>query len=154
MRFLFCWQIAHPLMYCSIQAHPPSQQKWSRTFLMVSSHPGCAANPSWYACMMRRWASSSGGTIVFQFSSNHRPWLLTHRCCPRLASNHGWYYRCVSASTPSINVGSFVSATLRNALLGRSDSCRSPCSHSLLHGRDSASARVLFFPATWRILKL
>src|SRR6266851_5641066 len=29
MRFLFCWQIAHPLTYCSIQVHPPGQQKRS-----------------------------------------------------------------------------------------------------------------------------
>src|SRR5216683_8248681 len=45
VRFLFCWQIAHPLTYCSTQARPPGQQKRLRTFLAVSSRPGWAASP-------------------------------------------------------------------------------------------------------------
>src|SRR5216683_5376274 len=125
MRFLFCRQIAHPLTYCLIQAHPPGQQKRSRTFLAVLSHPGCAASPLWYACMMRRRALSSGGTITFWFSSNHRPPSFVHHWHSLQALNHGWYCRCAVASTPSNDVGSPALARLRNTPSGRSNSCRS-----------------------------
>jgi len=141
-------------MYCLIQARPLGQQKQSRTFLTVSSRPGCAANPSWYTCMICHHVPSSGGMIVLQFMSSQRPQSSVHRWCSRLASNHGWYCQRAFANTPLSEVGSPTSAKLRNALSGRSDSCRSPSSHSSSHRQDSASAGVLFFPATWRILKL
>ncbi len=92
--------------------------------------------------------------MVLPLASSHWPWSFVHCHCSRLALNQGLYCHHAAKISPSSEFGSPTSAKLRNALLGSRDSCHSPTSHSSSHGHDSASAGVLFFPATWRILKL
>ena len=63
VRFLFCWQVAHPLTYRLIQALCWGQKYCHCTLLIVSSLPGCLA-PQWSCNCLRIFLlrASSGGT--------------------------------------------------------------------------------------------
>ncbi len=59
-----------------------------------------------------------------------------------------------SAIKASRESGRPASMRFKKASFGRSESCRSPTSHSSLPGQDRALAGVLFCPGMCRILKL
>src|SRR5580693_2841557 len=62
VRFLFCLQVAQPLMYSVIHALVPGQKYSLFIFLIVSSLPGCPLNgPSCQECMSSRFSPWSGG---------------------------------------------------------------------------------------------
>jgi hypothetical protein len=64
VRFLFCWHVAHPLMYSVIHALAPGQKYSLFTHLIVSSLLGCLLRgPSCQVCMISRFSPWSGGMM-------------------------------------------------------------------------------------------
>ena len=136
VRFLFCWQVAHPLTYCLIQALCRGQKYCHCTCLIVSSLPGCPA-PQWSCSCLRIFLlrASSGGTTS-------RPPLSLHSavCGPLLSIMEIIFSHCfivfaclcwvVTVSCSKVP-GSPASKTFKNVSGGKSDvSLGSSCSSS------------------------
>ncbi len=138
-------------MYCSIHPFAPSQWNLSKTFLVVSSRPGCAISPSWYACMICLRSSWLGGTTSLWSMLLHRP---RSRCAFPSTFIQGVYCCCLSHRRVSRESIKSASAMFRKFPGGISESCLSSTSCSSLLGWESASAGVLFFPEMCKILKL
>ena len=159
VRFLFCWQVAHPLMYWSIQAFCKGQKYCRCTRLIVSSLPGCPA-PQWLCNCLRIFLlrASSGGTTSRPPSSLH-----SVACGPVLSVMGMVFSHCLIVSlyscwavtmSCSIIPGSPASKTFRNASGGKSDVIFGSSRSSSWCILNSASAGPLSLPGTWTILKL
>jgi hypothetical protein len=113
-------------------------------FRVVSSLPGWPISPSWYACIILRLSSSTGGTSILPSSAVHR--VIPFVCRPLCSLIHPKYFPCSRVRRYSSESSLPVSARFRNTSEGRRVTCRSLCCHSSSLGRDRASAGVLFFP--------
>jgi len=144
VRFLFCWQVAHPFTYCLTHCHAPGQWKRCNTFWVVSSLPGWPDSPSWYVCIILRLSSSAGGTSILPSSVVHR--VVPSVCHPSCSLTHPEYFPYSCARRYSSESSLPVSASFRNTSGGKRVTCLSLCCRSSSLGRDRALARVLFFP--------
>jgi hypothetical protein len=144
VRFLFCWQVAHPFTYCSIHRRAPGHENFPRTFLVVSSQPGWPTSPSWYACMILLLSVSLGGTMVRPSSIVHR--VVPSACRPPCSMSHPECLLCSCTRRYSKESSFPVLAKLRKVSDGRRVIFLSSCWQSSSLGLNRASAGVLFFP--------
>ena len=158
VRFLFCWQVAHPLTYCSSHCRAFGQKYRRCIFRIVSSLPGCP----WLSCQFLAISfliSSSGGitnlsVAILLHPRYSCPWIMWIGSC----SSHCFIVSLCSCWTSTMcdsrDPSESASKTFRNAASGMSTISQLSSGISAPFGRDRASAGVLVFPCTWTILKL
>ena len=72
VRFLLCWQVAHPFTKFAIQVLIPGHQKLRAIWHVVSSLPGCPAiGESWYQCAMSVLSWWYGGRTILPCADHH-----------------------------------------------------------------------------------
>ena len=158
MRFLFCWQMAHPLTYYSSHWRAPGQRYCHCIFHMVSSLLGCLLLSCQFPAISFLISSSGGITnlsVVMllhpQYSSPGIKWIGNRSSHHSIVS----LWRCwVSMMRRSSDPLESASKMFRNTDSGMRASSWSSSVMSAPFGCDNASARVLVFLCTWIILKL
>ncbi len=160
VRFLFCWQAAHPFMYCLIHGWAFGHKYLHYIFLVVSSHPKCP--PPLWSCHTRTTSfliSSIGGitslpeSVCLQMGPSTCLFLMMGRCFAQL-SMILLTVRWARMIWCSRDLSELVLNMFRNSLGGNSAISRESSTISAPGGLDKVLAGVLTFPTMWVILKL